>query len=46
MNAWAYLSLILLDVNLIPKDDKRKVFRVVRASLDEELVPPAVQRLE
>jgi hypothetical protein len=41
-----YLSLVLLDINLIPKNDERKVFRVVRASLNEEFVPPAVQCLE
>lgn len=41
-----YLSLVLLDIDLIPEDDKGEVLWVMGARLDEELVPPAVQRLE
>lgn len=41
-----YLSFAFLDVDLVPKDDKREVFRVVWRCLYEKLVPPAVQCLE
>ena len=41
-----YLALILLHVNLVPKDHKREVLWVMWASLDEELVSPTVESLE
>ena len=39
-------SLALLNVNLVAEHNKGEVFRVVRGSLDEELVAPRVERLE
>jgi hypothetical protein len=41
-----HLSLILLHVNLISQYHKWEVLRIMRARLDEELVPPAIQSLE
>ena len=41
-----YLSFTLLHVNLVAEDDERKVLGIMWTRLDEELVPPAVQRLE
>jgi len=40
------LPLVLLDINLIPEDDEREVFGVLRVGLDEELVPPRIERLK
>ena len=40
------LALILLHINLIPQHDEREVLRIMRARLDEELVSPAIERLE
>lgn len=40
------LALVLLHVDLVTQYDKREVFGVMRACLDEELVPPAVEGLE
>lgn len=42
----SYLALVLLHIYLIAKDDEREVLWIVWAGLDEELVPPAVKRLE
>lgn len=41
-----YLSLVLLHIDLIPKNDEGEVLWVMGARLNEELVPPAVKRLE
>ena len=41
-----YLALILLHVNLVPKDHKREVLWIMWARLDEELIAPAVQSLK
>ena len=40
----AYCS--VAEVNLVADDNKRKVFGISWTGLDEELVPPALQRLE
>jgi hypothetical protein len=45
-NEATYLPLVLLDVNLIPEDDEREVFGVLRVGLDEELVPPRIEGLK
>jgi hypothetical protein len=42
----AYHSLALLHVNLVAEDNKGEVIRVARRGLDQELVSPAVQRIE
>lgn len=42
----AYLSLVLLHINLVPQHDEREVLGVMRAGLDKELVAPAVEGLE
>ena len=42
----AYLTFALLHINLVAEDDEGEVLRVMWASLDEELVPPAVESLE
>ena len=41
-----YLSLVLLHINLVAEDDEGEVLRVMWTSLNEELVPPAVESLE
>jgi len=40
------LPLILLHIDLVPQHDEGEVLGIPGASLDEELVPPAVQGLE
>lgn len=42
----ADLSLILFDVNLVPKNDKWEVLWIMWTRLNKEFVPPAVERLE
>jgi len=42
----SHLTFVLLDVNLVAKDDEREVVGIMRAGLDEELVSPAVQHLK
>ena len=42
----AYLSLALFHVNLIPKDNKGEVLRVVRTCLNEKFISPAIQSLK
>lgn len=37
---------LVLEINLVTKDDEGEVVGVAGTSLDEELVPPAVQVLE
>lgn len=41
-----HLPLALLHINLISEHHEGEVLRIVWAGLDEELIPPAVQRLE
>ena len=43
-NAVTHLSRV--EINLVADDDKRKVVRITRTRLDEELVSPGVQRTE
>jgi hypothetical protein len=40
------LALALLHVNLISKDNKWEVPRIMWARLDEEFIPPAVEGLK
>jgi len=40
------LSLVLLDINLIAKNNKREVVWIVWICLNKEFVPPAVKCLE
>jgi hypothetical protein len=41
-----YLTLVLLNVNLVAQDNKRKVLGIVRTGLDKKFVAPAVQGFE
>ena len=41
-----HLSFILLHINLVAQYHKREVLRIMWACLDEELVSPAIERLE
>ena len=41
-----HLPLRIIHIDLIPKHNEREVLRIARRCLDEELVPPALQRLE
>ena len=37
---------MLFYINLVPQNNEREVLRIVRASLDEEFISPAVERLK
>lgn len=41
-----HLSLVLFDVNLVAQYNEGEVLGVMRAGLDEELVPPAIESFE
>jgi len=41
-----YLTLILLNINLVTQDDEREVIRIMRACLDQEFVSPTIKHLE
>lgn len=41
-----YLSLVLLNINLVAQYNKREGFWVTRRSLNEELIPPAIEGFE
>jgi hypothetical protein len=42
----AHHSLALLDIHLVTNNNEGEVLRVPRRRLDQELVPPAIERLE
>jgi hypothetical protein len=42
----ADLALVLLDINLVPEDNKWEVLWIMWARLNKEFVPPAVKRLK
>jgi len=40
------LTLALLNINLISEHDEREVLGIMRAGLDKEFIPPAIECLE
>lgn len=45
-DAQTYLTFVLLNVNLVAEDNERKVLWVMGASLNKELIAPAVKSLK
>lgn len=45
-NGLTHLSLILLHINLVPKNNEREVLRIMGTRLDQEFVPPAIEGLK